>query len=482
MASVSSTGIGSGLDVSSIIKQLMTIEQKPLDLLKTKADGISAKISAFGQVTAAVEAFNKATVTLAGLGSWNAMSGSSSASNTVAVSTGVGASVGNYAVAVQQLAKAQSVSSSSFATATSSVGTGTLKIDIGSWADGTPPTFTAANGNTTLSVDVTAADTLTTLRDKINALGKGVNASILNDASGARLVINSRDTGVGKGFRLSTSGDGDGSDSDATGLSALAYDPQNSAGGMTLRQAGGDAAATVNGLPVTSASNTLANVVEGVTLTLGAVTSAPVSIGVSADTERIRKSLDDFVTAYNDLAKLLSKQTKYDAETKTAGTLQGESTAVTLQRQLRNMLGASTPASSVYQTLSTVGVAMQSDGTLAVDDGKWKNAISTNLGEVRKLFTATDLQNSSRSGIATQLRKFSDSVLSVQGLLTTRTEGLNDSLSLNDNEQKKMQTRLSDTETRLRAQYSALDTKMSSLTALNAYVTQQITTWNKNNN
>ncbi len=482
MASVSSTGIGSGLDVSSIIKQLMTIEQKPLELLKTKAEGINAKISAFGQITSAVEDFNKATVTLAGLGSWNAMSGSSSAANTVGVSTSTGASPGNYAVAVQTLAKAQSVSSASFALPSSPVGSGTLKIDIGSWADGAPPAFTAASGNTTLSVDVTAADTLSTLRDKINALGKGVNASILNDASGARLVINSRDTGAGKGFRLTTSGDGDGSDSDASGLSALAYDPQNAAGGMALRQAGGDAAATVNGLPVTSASNTLANVVEGVTLTLGAVTSAPVSIAVTADTDRIRKALDGFVSAYNDLSQLLSKQTKYDAESKTAGALQGESTAVTLQRQLRNMLGAATPASSVYSTLSSVGVAIQADGTLSVDDSKWNKAVSTNLAEVRKLFTATDLQNGSRSGIATQLRKFSDAALSVQGLLTTRSDGLEASLKLNDKEQSKMQARLDDTEARMRAQYTALDTKMSGLTALNAYVTQQITTWNKNNN
>ena len=70
----------------------------------------------------------------------------------------------------------------------------------------------------------------------------------------------------------------------------------------------------------------------------------------------------------------------------------------------------------------------------------------------------------------------------MQGLLTTRSDGLEASLKLNDKEQSKMQARLDDTEARMRAQYTALDTKMSGLTALNAYVTQQITTWNKNNN
>lgn len=474
---VTSIGIGSGLEVEDIISGLMKIEKKPLELLETRAEGIDAKISAFGSLTSKMEAFRSASVALAGLGSWNAMSGSSTAASTVGVTTTTGASAGNYAVAVQKLATAQSVSSKSYAAATSFVGGGTMKIELGSWDSGNTA-FSPTAGAKSLSVEVTGADTLTTLRDKINALGSGVNASILNDASGARLVINSRETGVPNGFRITTT-DSDGSDTDANGLSALAFDPPNAPGSTTLRQSGANAEATINGLPVTSASNTLANVVEGVTMTLGAVTSAPVSIGVSPDTERIKKAVTDFTTAYNELSKLLSTETRYDDATKTAGNLQGDSTAVTLQRQLRNLVGGSSPASSVYQTLSSVGIALQSDGTLAVDDTKFSKALAANLPEVRKLFTTTDLENNSRSGIATQLRKFSDSVLSIEGALTSRAEGLNKSLARNQSEQDKAQDRLEDTERRLRAQYSALDTKMASLTSLNNYITQQIAAWNK---
>lgn len=477
MASVTSLGIGSGLKVEDIITGLMNVEKKPVEVLESRAADINAKISAYGALTSAMEDFQTASVALAGLGTFNSMNGSSTNASAVAVSTSTGASAGSYAVEVQQLATAQSISSKSYTAATSPVGTGTLKIDIGNWNSGNT-TFTPNASNKTLSVEVTAADTLTTLRDKINALGAGVNASILNDASGARLVINSRETGSTNGFRI-TATDSDGTDTDNLGLSALAYDPPNAASATTLRQVGTDAQATVNGLPVTSASNTLTNVVEGVTLTLGAKTTSPVSVAVSPDTEKVKKALTDFTKAYNTLTTLLSKQTKYDEATKTAGMLQGDSTAVSLQRQLRNLVGASSPASSVYQTLSSVGVSLQADGTLAVDDTKFTKALTSNLGEVRKLFTATDLTNSSRSGIGTQLRKFSDAVLSVEGSLTSRTEALNKSLARNDTETKKAQSRVDDVEKRLRAQYSALDTKMSNLNSLNTYITNQIAAWNK---
>lgn len=477
MGSVTSIGIGSGLQVEEIIKGLMKIENRPVDALKTRGADIDAKISAFGALTSAMEDFQSASVTLAGIGTWNAMTGTSGNASAVGVTTSPGASAGSYAVEVQQLATAQSISSKSYTAATSPVGSGTLKIELGTWATGNTA-FTPNSGGKTLSVDVTAADTLTTLRDKLNALGAGVNASILNDASGARLVINSRDTGATNGFRITTT-DGDGTDTDNLGLSALAFDPPNATSATTLRQSGTDAQATINGLPVTSASNTLANVVEGVTLTLGAKTTSPVSVGIAPDTDKVKKALTEFTKAYNSLTTLLSAQTKYDDATKKAGLLQGDSTAVALQRQLRSLVGATTPASSMYQTLSSVGVSLQADGTLAVDDTKFGTALSGNLAEVRKLFTATDLTNGSRSGIGTQLRKFSDSVLSVEGSLTSRAESLNKTLARNDKETSKAEDRVADVEKRLRAQYSALDTKMASLTSLNTYISNQIAAWNK---
>jgi len=160
--------------------------------------------------------------------------------------------------------------------------------------------------------------------------------------------------------------------------------------------------------------------------------------------------------------------------------LQGDSTAVALQRQLRNMLTASSSASTVFSTLSQVGLEMQQDGTIKVNDAKLTSALSSNSAEVQKLFSNNDVAgNGAQDGIATRLRKFGDMVLGTDGMLTTRSAGLTKSLDLNGKQQDTLSTRLADTETRLRAQYSALDTKMASLNSLSSYITQQIAQWNK---
>ncbi len=318
------------------------------------------------------------------------------------------------------------------------------------------------------------------MRDKINAANAGVTASIVTDQTGFARRSTSSATGEANGFQVAAT-DADGNGLDAQGLSALAYDPSAGTSATSLTQAGADATLTVNGLAIRSASNTLTDVVEGLTLTLAKTTSAPVQIGVTQDSGAIKQAIQTFVSAYNDLASTLGKATKYDTTTKVAGALQGDSTAVTLQRQLRNMLTASSGASSVFTTLSQAGLEMQQDGTLKINDGKLSSALG-NLGELKRLFANADIDgNGANDGIAVQLRKFGDAVLGADGMLTTRAAGLSAKLASNTQDQDKLNDRLADTEARLRAQYTALDSKMATLNALSAYMTQQIATWNKKN-
>jgi flagellar hook-associated protein 2 len=379
---------------------------------------------------------------------------------------------------VQKLAAAQSVASTAFATPGTAVGSGTLHIDTGSW-NAAQTAFTAKTGSTGLDITVTGTDTLASVRDKINAAGAGVNASIVTDATGARLVLTSSSTGTANGFRV-TAVDDDLANADAVGLSALAFDPPAGTTATTQTQASADAAATINGLAVTSSSNSLADVVQGLTLNLVKVTTSPVQVSVAKDTASIKTAVQTFAATYNNLASLLAKDVKYDADTKTAGVLQGDSTAVALQRQLRNMLTASSSASTVFSTLSQTGLEMQQDGTIKVNDAKLTSALGSNSAEVQKLFSNNDVAgNGAQDGIATRLRKFGDMVLGTDGMLTTRSAGLTKSLDLNGKQQDTLSTRLADTETRLRAQYSALDTKMASLNSLSSYITQQIAQWNK---
>jgi flagellar hook-associated protein 2 len=397
----------------------------------------------------------------------------------VAVTTSPSTLPGSYAIEVQRLASVQANATGVFASADALVGEGTLHIELGSWGAG-GTSFTPKPG--TAAADITVgppAQSLAQLRDKINASNSGVVASVLTDASGARLVLRSAATGEANGFRIGVT-DSDGNDFDGIGLSALAYDP--SAGILTMAQAlaAANAAASLNGLPIASDSNTLGNVLDGLTLTLGKVTSAPVQVEAKPDTASIRKALDAFVTAYNDLNKLLTEQTKYDAASKTAGVLQGDSAAISMRAQMRNLLGTSSGASAMFTRLAEVGFDVQSDGSIKLDEAKLANGLA-NLGEMKKLFANSDPVTPANDGIAVRLRAMADQVLSIDGSISSRTEGLRKRIDLNQDRQEQLEDRIAMTEKRLRAQYTALDRQMASLTSLSNYVSQQLGALNQSN-
>lgn len=475
---ISSAGIGSGLDVNSIIAGLMKVENLPLTALQTKATSISTTISAFGAVQSATSSFRDAAAKLALPSTWNATLGTSSDPTAVSVVTTPDAATGNYSVQVTALAAAQSTVSTAVASDSALVGAGNLHIDLGSWDTG-QTAFTAKTGSSGIDVTVTAGDTLATLAAKVNGANAGITASIVSDASGARLVYSSATTGTDNAFRISAT-DADGANTDASGLSAFAFDPAGGTSATTRTQAAANATATVNGLAVSSATNTLTNVFKGLTINLAKVGAAPVQITVAQNADSIKSSVNDFVTAYNSLSTLLSTDLKYDAGSQTAGPLQADSTAVSLQRQLRNLVGSFSTASSTFSTLSQVGVQIQSDGTLKVDSSALDSALA-NPAELKKMFTNVDSANPANNGIAVQLRSFGNAALGADGLLTTRVSGLNTTLTTNKNDQSTLSDRIAATQARLQAQYSALDTLMAGINSQSAYVTQQITNWNKGN-
>jgi flagellar hook-associated protein 2 len=381
---------------------------------------------------------------------------------------------------VQRLASVQSNATGVYASAETLVGEGTLRIELGSWGAG-QTSFTPKPGAT--AVDITLgppAQSLAQLRDKINASNSGVVASVLTDASGARLVLRSASTGEMNGFRIGVT-DADGNNFDGLGLSALAFDP--SAGILTMAQAlaAANAAASLNGLPISSESNTLSNVLDGMTLTLGKVTAAPVLVEAKPDTASMRKALDSFVSAYNDLNKLLLDQTKYDAASQTAGLLQGDSAAVAMRSQMRSLIGGSSGASAMFGRLAEVGFDVQSDGSIKLDETQLANGLA-NLDEIEKLFANSDLLDPANDGIAVRLRKMADQVLGIEGSIGTRSEGLRQRIESNQDRQDRLEDRVALVEKRLRAQYTALDRQMASLSSLSNYVTQQLAAMSNGSN
>ena len=479
MATISSAGIGSGLDVNSIVSQLVALEKAPLKTLQTQATNTQSQISSFAQVQSQFAALTDVATRIADASTWGSRTATSSNSGAATIVADKTAAATSFSLDVDALAQQQSGSSAPIAPGTL-LGAGTLTLQRGTWSAG-GGTFTAG-GASSVDVTVAATDTIASIAEKINKAGAGVVASVFNDGVNDRLLLRSKDTGEAAGFRVQSA--------DAA-LDGLVFDPENKPGvGMAAAgiplQYGQDAKARINGLAVTSATNTLTGNILGVTITLAATTTtaygmpgevkAPVTMAIREDVTPAVKNVSDFVAAYNTLSKSLSDLTKYDAATKTAGLFQGDSTIVGMQNVLRNMLGSSS-LGATSQRLADVGIVKQLDGTLSINTTKL-SASANNGTSLQQLFTNNN-NNPLTNGFALKFRDFGKGVATSGGSVANKAASLQNALARNTTEQTKVNDRAALFETRLRKQYSALDAQMASLNALNAYVSQQVTAWNK---
>ncbi len=473
MSTISSPGIGSGLDVNSIVSQLVAIERQPITDLQTKATAIQTQLSSFGLLSSYAANVHDIADQLAQPSFWTKTAASSSDPTSVGVSATGSAASGSYSVQVTQLAQAQNLASKAFTDSSTSVGTGTLHIEIGGWDTGLG-TFTPDASKTAIDIGIGAGeDSLDSIKNKINAANAGVTASIVTDSSGARLALRSTATGASSAVRI-TALDNDGNNADASGLSALAFDPAGASGQMTQTLAAQDSQATVNGLTVGGSTNTLSGVIEGVTLTLGKVTTSPASVNVSLDTATLTKAISDFAKAYSDMNGYIKAQTKYDPTTQKAAPLQGDRATLTLQSNLRNVFLGGTGESSMFSTLSSIGMQVQSDGTLKVDNTKLSAALA-NPTEVAKLFSGTSSSDPGRQGFAVRARDLAATLTASNGAITTRTKSLRDSIQRNSDQQQTLEDRVSLVQARLMKQYTALDTQLSQMTSMSSTLTQSLT-------
>lgn len=474
---ISSAGIGSGLDVNSIVSQLVALEKRPLNQLQTNASFIQTKLSAYSQVKSLMSTLSDAASKLTRDGSWNSMSITSSNSAAVSATvTGI-ASATTFGISVQQMARAQSVASAP-TVKDAPMGAGTLTIQLGSWLHTSPPPTFTPGTDSPLEVSVSADDSLTAIAAKINDANGGVTATVLRDATGDRLLVRSAVTGETSGFRIQVA-----EDSNAPGLSALSFDPENAPTvGMAANtvQYAQNTLAKLNGIDISSTDNAFADTIPGLKFTVSQTTTEEVNLTVGADTVAMKKNIQDFVTAYNAVNDLLSASTKYDAETKTAGVLQGDNTAVGLQSALRMLTMGSAGGSGVFQRLADAGISMERGGKLSVDDSKLNVALK-DPASLKALFATPAEGPSGGGGIAVQFKNFTAGLLSLDGLMNNKADALSAAAKRNTAEQDKVNDRAAVVEKRLRAQYSALDAKMGSLSALNSYISQQVSQWNKSN-
>jgi flagellar hook-associated protein 2 len=451
MATVQFNGLITGLDTNALINGLIKVERGSIDLLQQQKVRFQAQQGVFTTLSSRLTSLKSSAQALSLSVDFNKRAAASSDTSVLTATADSTAQIGTHNVTVDQLAKTRSVQSTSFASTTAAVTTGTLTITVGST-------------NTNITIDATN-NTLTGLKDAINNSGAAATASIVQvSTSDYRLVVQSKNTGTANTFTLS----------------GTLTDPGGSLNGHTEVQAARDAVFFVNTLQITRSSNTVSDVITGVTLTLlkegnrnGLLDASPTdplsTVTVSSDTAAIKSSIQKFVDAYNDVAKIVNDQLKLDPTTKRQGALAGDPVLRGVLSQLRAELSRTGGIGTGFKYLSDIGISFEKDGTLKVNDTKLTAALSKDPTGVSNLFL------SSQNGIGKRIPDAVDDFISlVDGTLTFRQKGINTSITGTDKKITREEARIAALEKKLIDQFSSLEKLVSQFNAQGQFLSQQL--------
>ena len=392
MTAITSTGLGSGLDINSIVTAIVDAEKDPALASMTKAAAdATAAISAYGVLNSELSAFKDSYSDLSRSSTFSAATASSSDSSILNAKLGIGAATGSWSFEVEQQAKAQTIVSSSansYTESASEVGTGTISFSYGSYETDGSFSINPDKAIETLTIDA-SNNSLGELRDAINEGDYSVSASIIDDGSNYRLVLTNKETGEENAMQL-TVVDDDGDNSDATGLSALTYSADVKH--MDQTSTAQDAKIIMNGIEITRSTNEISSVIEGVTLNIGGKTEVgeTVSLTITQDTSAVEEQINAFVENYNNTITQMNSLTAYGGESGSDGALNGDSTVRNIQNQMRAVLNTTVSHSGgVVQSFADLGMLTNLDGTLSLDADTLTAAMNNDMESIANFFTAS---------------------------------------------------------------------------------------------
>lgn len=434
--------LGSGIDIPSLVSQLVAAERAPIENRIARGESAAqTQLSAMGSLKSVFSSLQSALEKLRKDGGTDARTTTVGKDAGFTATADTTAAVGEYRIEVESLATAHRLTSPAKA-ADAKIGTGKLIIEA---------------GDEKIEVEIAEGrNTLADIRSAINtaAAGKGVQASLVNADGGQHLVLTAVDSGLEGKLRVTTSG-GDG------GLSALVYDPGVSTS-MTETVAAKDAVVKVDGLTRTSSSNSLTDLLPGVTLSLTeAKPGETFSLKVATDDAAVQKTLQAFVTSYNASISLTKSLTAYNAETKKASALTGDSMVRGLQSSLRNL------ASENVVAFKALGLSINTDGTLALNTSTLTKALAEDPGALSRLFSGEE-------GYGADLEGMLDSVLDADGLLDSRTDSLNARMKTYDQQYEDLDRRMESLQARYTAQFTAMEQLVTQLQGSSGYLSQQL--------
>jgi flagellar hook-associated protein 2 len=451
MAGLSSPGLGSGLDINSLVTQLVAAEKQAPQAQITRAQTSTVTtISALANLKGALGTFNTALDSLKTLDAFTGRTSVSSEPEVFTATASSTAAAGTYDIEVLQVASAHQLKSKEFASGAGQVlGTGTLTIKVGT------DTFQVA-------IDATH-NTVAGIRDAINqATGNTdfVRATIINATDGAHLVLSGTATGEANAITVSQSG-GNG------GLAALEYNP-----GLLTHYTEGrpaqDSIVAVAGFARHSTTSVVTDVIDGVTLNLLKGDEGEIhTLTVATDKTTVSARIKTFVDKYNEMEKTIAGLRSYEPTTKKAGPLLGDALLRGIESDIRSKLTDVNGGSSVFRTLASVGITTQKDGTLTLDNTKLGAALDSNFDEVAKLF-------GSENGVAARLSATITPRLASGSDLEVRNQGLTAKSVALQKQQSDLEARMLVVEARYRKQFTALDSLLSNLQNQSSFLTQQL--------
>ncbi len=442
-ALITSTGIGSGLDISAIVSELTSAEGAAQQTQITdQKNSLNAQISAFGTFSSALSTLQATLTTLETPSELSGFTATVADKSVATATAGDAAVAGTYSLEVQNLATAATLTSQPVASAATAVGTGTLQISVG-------------GASTSVQIGTTD-DTLAGIAAAINGApgNPGVTASIITASDGARLVLSGTATGAANAVTVTETDGG-------TGLAAVTN--------LTQTQAAGDANFTINGYAATSASNVATGAISGVTLNLLAASAAdtPTTLTIAPDTANAQTSIGTFVTALNGVLSSIQSLTGYDATTQTAGALNGNATIEAFQNQLNTILDTVETGSSGINSLADLGITADANtGTLDTNSTTLGNALAANLSGVAALLGG-------KNGLATQIGSLVSQYTQAGGLLDSINQGLQTGLTNVANQQTELNAELATYSATLTTQYNAMDAAVAALKQTETYLTAE---------
>jgi flagellar hook-associated protein 2 len=443
---VSVAGFGSGIDVDALVSGLVNASSGNLNLLQQRASdyrSASSTLSAIGTSLGSLQSAADAISSVQGIASYTATSSSSA----VVASANGSALPSSFSVNVTSLAKEQRTYSATFASSSDALGqSGTLGLQIG--------TGTAVN----LTID--ASDSLDSIAAKINGAGLRVNASVFYDGSAYRLQVRGLDTGAANAVTFNETG----TLLDLNGTGAT------TSSGKTVQSAT-DASLTIDGFTVTRPTNQITGIVQGVTLALTSTTSSPATVTVAGDASSLKTKVASFVSSFNSVINAIHNATGFGTTKATNQALAADSALRTINDRLSSFMGSAGTNAGSYKTLADVGIALNRDGTLLLDDTKLTQAVGTDPGSVTKLLARPP--GATSGGMMADLNDILKSLTaSDTGILALRGQSFDSQAKSFDTRATSEQTRLDNYANNLRKQFTAMNDSIGASQLLGASLTK----------